>query len=106
MSNVLVAHSGPALATVRRVVKSAAFTIGRPAGVVDRDFNQLARSNSDSAIGSPAQLASRVRQLGGFSSPRPVWLPADPALPMQATVWVPIRCDGRLLGFLWLMHPG
>ena len=104
MPNLLV-PTDQALAVVRRVVESVGSALGRSVGVVDREGSLLACSDGAPAMRGVAQLASRLRRAGGFASRRPVWLPLDPTLAAPATLWAPIRCDGRLLGFLWLAHP-
>ncbi len=106
MPNCLATLSDPTYAVVRQVVQNLGTALGRAAGVVDCEFNQLAYSDDFPTLRGTAQFASQLRRVGGFGSLRPVWLPADPTLAAPATVWLPIRYEGRLLGFLWLVHPG
>ncbi|WP_162907686.1 PucR family transcriptional regulator [Allorhizocola rhizosphaerae] len=105
MPKLPVPLSDPSRSAVQQIVRSVGTALGCLAGVVDREFNPLVEADGVSSLRGATQWALRLRQVGGFASLRPFWLPADPAIAAPATVWAPIRCDRRLLGFLWLVHP-
>ncbi|MBS1869704.1 MAG: helix-turn-helix domain-containing protein [Actinobacteria bacterium] len=96
------------------VVDALAASLGRPVGVDDRRFRALAYSSHVDGV-DPVRLASILQR----EAPREVtgWLeslgiggaegyvrvPANPDFGMAARVCVPIRFDGALLGYLWLI---
>ena len=47
----------------------------------------------------------QLEQYGISKSIKPVRIPADPAIEMISRVCVPIRCQGFLFGYLWLLDP-
>jgi sugar diacid utilization regulator len=95
-------------------VDALAASLGRPVGVDDRRFRALAYSSHVDGV-DPVRLASilqreapvavvewlesrGIRDAEGY-----VRVPANPELGMTARVCVPIRFDGALLGYLWLI---
>lgn len=103
-----------ALSELQGAVDALAASIGRPVGVDDRQFRALAYSSHADGV-DPVRLASILQR----EAPRAVtgWLeslgirdaegfvrvPANPDLGMTARVCIPVRFDGALLGYLWLI---
>lgn len=102
------------MSELQGVVDALAVSLGRPVGVDDRWFRALAYSSHVDGV-DPVRLASILQR----EAPREVidWLeslgigdaegyvrvPANPDFAMAARVCVPVRFDGALLGYLWLI---
>jgi len=96
------------------VVDALAASLGRPVGVDDRRFRTLAYSSHVDAV-DPVRLASILQReaprevtgwlesLGVRDAEGYVRVPANSDFGMAARVCVPIRFDGELLGYLWLI---
>ena len=99
---------------LQALVDALAATLGRPVGVDDRRFRVVAYSSHVDEV-DPVRLASILQR----EAPQAVttWLeslgirdvhdhlrvPANPRFCMAARVCVPVRFDGTLLGYLWLI---
>lgn len=99
---------------LQSLVDALAAELGRPVGVDDRRFRVVAYSSHQDGV-DPVRLASILQR----EAPRKVttWLEAlglgdveeylrlqaNPRLGMAARVCVPVRFDGTLLGYLWLI---
>jgi PucR C-terminal helix-turn-helix domain/GGDEF-like domain len=96
------------------LVDALAGDLDRPVGVDDRRFRSIAYSSHDEGV-DQVRVASILHR----EAPRPVteWLeslgvreadpylrvPANGELGMAARICIPLRFDGILLGFLWLI---
>ncbi len=96
------------------LVDALAAELDRPVNVDDRQFRALAYSSHANQV-DPVRLASILQR----EAPRAVtaWLeslgirearafvrvPANPRFEMAARVCVPVRFDGALLGYLWMI---
>jgi len=99
---------------LQEIADTAAQELGRPVEIDDRQFRVLAYTEHPDPV-DEVRLASILKQelpravLQWIDSQhvrtavRPLRLPPNPRLRMQARVCAPIRCHGHLLGYLWLI---
>jgi hypothetical protein len=101
--------------------------LAAPATLEDRDFTLLAfcahdETSADGTAGGTAMDAVRARSILGRGSPQetrrrfeehgittataPLRVPADPAAGILTRLCLPVRADGRLHGYLWLLDGG
>jgi hypothetical protein len=104
------------MSRLQELVDSHAAVIGRGIGVTDRQFYSLAHSTlmgfDLDAVASSTILRRRaaepviewVESNGIASADGPVRLPANPTLSMGRRVCVPVRFNGLLLGYLWIIE--
>lgn len=102
------------MADLQGIVDALAIELDRPIGVDDRRFRALAYSSHVDGV-DPVRLASILQReaprdviawlesLGIAHADSPVHVPANAGFGMAARVCVPIRFDGALLGYLWLI---
>jgi sugar diacid utilization regulator len=104
------------MSELQRIVDSLARTTRRAVSVHDRTRNLLAFSSHDGAIDDvrkesiltrkgPARGYEWAKGFGIETTEGPVRIPANGELGMEARMCAPVRYDGRLLGFLWLVDP-
>jgi DNA-binding PucR family transcriptional regulator len=103
-----------AMSDLQGLVDALAADLGRPVGVDDRQYRALAYSSHVDGV-DPVRLASILQReaprkviawlesLGIRDAEDPVRLPAHRGFGMAARVCVPIRFDGTLLGYVWLI---
>jgi len=103
-----------AIGELQGLVDALAADLGRPVGVDDRRFRAVAYSSHVDAV-DPVRLASILQReaprevtawlesLGIHDAEGFVRVPANAGFGMAARVCVPIRFDGTLLGYLWLI---
>jgi sugar diacid utilization regulator len=101
---------------LQQIVDSLARSTKRAVSVHDRSRRLLAFSSQDETIDEvrkesiltrkgPERGFAWARRFGIEDAADPVRIPANDDLGMGARVCAPVRFDGRLLGFLWLMDP-
>jgi DNA-binding PucR family transcriptional regulator len=71
----------------------------------DEDHDQVDQTRITSILTMqiPADVLEHVMQAGIASADGPVRIPAWPEREMLSRVAVPVRCGGRLFGYLWLI---
>lgn len=106
------------MSDVQGLVDALAVELDRPVGVDDRQFRAIAYSSHDESVDqvrlasilhrqAPAEVVAWLESLGVRHAERAVRVPANASFGMSARVCVPVRFDGTLLGFLWLIdEPG
>lgn len=96
------------------LVDALAAELGRPVGLDDRRFRSLAYSSHvgevdrvrrDSILqrAAPPEVTEWLESRGLREADGVVHVPANRELGMSARVCVPVRFDGTLLGYLWLI---
>jgi sugar diacid utilization regulator len=101
---------------LQQIVDSLARSTARAVSIHDRSRRLLAFSSQDSTVDElrkesiltrkgPARGFAWAKRFGIEESADPVRIPANAEIAMDARVCAPIRFDGRLLGFLWLLDP-
>ncbi|MEU7000427.1 helix-turn-helix domain-containing protein [Nonomuraea sp. NPDC046570] len=91
--------------------------VGHGVSLDDPAGRLIAYSAQDAAVDPVRVAAILARQVapeirawqdrhGVATATEPVRVPANPALGMSARICVPVRRDGRCLGYLWLLDPG
>jgi sugar diacid utilization regulator len=102
------------MSDLQGLVDSLATTLGRPVDVDDRQFRVVAYSSHLDGV-DPVRLASILRRqapddvaswlesLGVRDVADYLRVPANPRFGMAARICIPIRFDGTLLGYLWLI---
>ena len=96
------------------LVDALAAELGRPIGLDDRRFRSLAYSSHvgevdrvrrDSILqrAAPPEVTAWLESRGLRDADGVVHVPANRELGMSARVCVPVRFDGTLLGYLWLI---
>ncbi len=96
------------------LVDALAAELGRPVGLDDRRFRSLAYSSHvgevdrvrrDSILqrAAPPEVTQWLESRGLGEADGVVHVPANGELGMSARVCVPVRFDGTLLGYLWLI---
>lgn len=96
------------------LVDALAGELGRPVGIDDRHFHALAYSSHDVEVDrvrrdsilrreAPQAVTEWLRSLSIEATGDHVRVPANPELGMDARVCVPVRFDGLLLAYLWLI---
>lgn len=99
---------------VQGLVDALASSLGRPVGVDDRRFRAVAYSSHHDGVDpvrlasilqreAPGEVTSWLLSLGIADARDWVRVPATARFGMAARVCVPIRFDGTLLGYLWLI---
>jgi hypothetical protein len=102
------------MSDVQGLVDALALELDRPVGVDDRRYRAIAYSSHDEGADqvrlasilrreAPREVIAWLERLGVRDADRFVRVPANQAFRMEARVCVPIRFDGNLLGFLWLL---
>jgi len=103
-----------AIGELQGLVDALAADLGRPVGVDDRQYRAVAYSSHLDGV-DPVRLASILQReappavtawlesLGIQEAEGHLRLPANPGFGMAARVCVPVRFDGTLLGYLWLI---
>jgi sugar diacid utilization regulator len=102
------------MSDLQGIVDALAATLGRPVGVDDRRLRALAYSSHGDGV-DPVRLASILQReapravtawlesLGMDQVERFLRVSANAQFGMAARVCIPIRFDGTLLGYLWLI---
>src|SRR4051794_17744480 len=102
------------MSDVQALIDALAAELDRPTGVDDPHFRAIAYSSHAEGV-DPVRIASILQReapravtewLGSLGVPEAesfVRVPANPEFGMAARVCLPIRFDGNLLGFLWLI---
>jgi GAF domain-containing protein len=102
------------MSDVQGLVDALALELDRPVGIDDRRFRAIAYSSHDEYIDqvrlasilrreAPPEVTSWLEGLGIREAERFVRVPANEGFGMGPRVCIPIRFDGTLLGFLWLL---
>ena len=102
------------MSELQRIVDSLARTTRRAVSVHDRTRSLLAFSSHDGTIDEirkesiltrkgPARGFEWAKSFGIETTEKPVRIPANPELGMEARVCAPVRFAGRLIGYLWLV---
>jgi sugar diacid utilization regulator len=55
---------------------------------------------------APARAVAWVNAQGIRDAPGPMRIPAEPGMGMESRICAPIRCQGKLLGYVWLVDAG
>jgi len=101
---------------LQRIIDSLSHRVGRSAGIDDQAFGLVAygafadtgdevRAASILARATPPEVVSWLRAKGVDEATEPVRLPAEPALGLLSRLYVPIRMEDQLLGYLWIVDP-
>src|SRR5262249_10158777 len=69
----------------------------------DHDQVDQTRVSSVLTMQVPADVLEHILQAGIAAADGPVRVPAWPGREMLSRVAVPVRCGGRLFGYLWLI---
>src|SRR3954449_1594364 len=109
------------------LVDEVSQVLGAPATLEDREFTLLAfcaheqdptdgpvpattmdavRAHSILGRGSTPQVRRRFEEFGIARATAPLRVPADPAAGILTRLCLPVRADGRLHGYLWLLDGG
>jgi sugar diacid utilization regulator len=99
---------------IQALVDALAVELNRPVGIDDRRFRAIAYSSHEERVDqvrlasivrreAPREVTTWIEELGVVDAERFVRMPANESFGMAARVCVPIRFDGNLLGFLWLL---
>jgi sugar diacid utilization regulator len=102
------------MADLQGLVDALAAEVGRPAGVDDRQFRAVAYSSHEDEVDrvrlasilhrlAPAEVTGWLESLGIRDAVGVTRIPANGELAMAARVCVPLRFEGTLLGYLWLI---
>jgi len=102
------------MADLQALVDSLAAALGRPVGVDDRRFRALAYSSHEAQVDAvrvasilrrqaPAEVVEWLESLNLAAAAGSRRLPGNQDLGMTARICVPLRFDGTLLGYLWLI---
>ncbi len=103
------------MSDVQGLVDALALELERPVGIDDRQFRAIAYSAHEEPVDpvrqtsilrreAPPGVISWLEGLGIRDAERFVRVPANEAFGMAARICVPVRFDGILLGFLWLLE--
>ncbi|MGB2710698.1 MAG: CdaR family transcriptional regulator, partial [Conexibacter sp.] len=103
-----------AIGDLQGLVDALAEDLGRPVGVDDRHFRAVVYSSHVDGVDpvrvasilqreAPREVTAWLESLGIQDAEQPVRVPANRGFDMAARVCVPIRFDGTLLGYLWLI---
>lgn len=103
-----------AVSDLQGLVDALAADLGRPVGVDDRQFRAVAYSSHIDGVDSvrlasilqreaPREVTAWLESLGIQDARGVVRVPRNARFGMAARVCVPIRFDGTLLGYLWLI---
>lgn len=104
------------MSELQRIVDSLAQNTKRAVSATDRNRRLLAHSSQIGSIDEvrresiltrrgPAPAFAWARSFGVEESEVPIRIPTNDGLQMAARVCAPIRFDGKVLGFLWLIDP-
>jgi sugar diacid utilization regulator len=99
---------------LRAIAEGLAARLGRAVAIDDPQLHLLAYTPHDEQVDDlrvtsvltmqvPEDILQRVMSLGLPTATEPVRVPAWPEREMLARVAVPMRCEGRLFGYLWLI---
>jgi hypothetical protein len=99
---------------VQQLVDEAFAELGRGIGLDDADLEAVAYSSQPGVVdavrresilrrSTTAKVANWLEGLGIRSSRGPLRLPANRGLGMRERVCLPVRSEGELLGFLWIL---
>src|SRR5277367_5583155 len=102
------------MSEIQGLVDALAEAIARPIGVDDRRFRAVAYSSHLDGVDpvrvasilqreAPHEVTSWLESLGIGDAEGVVRVPANQAFGMAARVCIPVRFDGALLGYLWLI---
>lgn len=102
------------MADLQGLVDALAADLGRPAGIDDRQFRAVAYSSHEDEVdpvrrasilhrAAPAEVTSWLEALGIKDAVGVRRIPANASLKMAARVCAPLRFEGALLGYLWLI---
>ncbi|HEX4033799.1 MAG TPA: helix-turn-helix domain-containing protein [Solirubrobacteraceae bacterium] len=102
------------MADLQGLVDALAAEVGRPAGIDDRQFRAVAYSSHGDEVdpvrlasilhrAAPAEVTGWLESLGIRDAVGVRRIPANPDLAMAARVCAPLRFEGTLLGYLWLI---
>jgi hypothetical protein len=105
------------MAELQDLVDALAERLGRPVSIEDRRYRVLAYSAHAEPLDrvrlasiltreAPADVADWLDAQGLPRADAPVRLPDAPQVGMGPRVAVPVRADGGVLGFLWLVDDG
>ncbi len=103
-----------AIGDLQGLVDALAAELERPVGVDDRQYRAVAYSSHVDSVDpvrvasilqreAPREVTAWLESLGIQSSEAFIRVPANSAFGMAARICVPIRFDGTLLGYLWLI---
>ncbi|MGI5129793.1 PucR family transcriptional regulator [Pseudonocardia sp. CA-107938] len=101
---------------VQRIAEALALRLGRSVAIDDLDMRLLAHTAHAEPVdtyrvesvmrrraGSARTVTEYAQQFGIATAEGPVRIPASAELGSLARVCTPVRCQGLLLGYLWLM---
>lgn len=99
---------------LRAIAEGLAARLGRAVAIDDPHLRLLVHTAHDEQLDElrvtsvltmqvPDDVLQRVMSTGLPDAPGPVRVPAWPERGMLSRVAVPIRCEGRLFGYLWLI---
>jgi hypothetical protein len=106
---------------LQELVDKVSRLLDAPATLEDADFTLLAfcahderaaeamdavRTRSILTRGSPPATRRWFEEFGIASAPGPLRTPADPGAGILTRLCIPVRHDGRTLGYLWLLDGG
>lgn len=102
------------MSDIQALVDALAASLDRPVGLDDHRFRALSYSAHADGVDqvrlvsilqrkAPQHVTSWLESIGVRSAEDFVRVPANPSLGMSARVCIPVRFDGILLGFLWLI---
>jgi PucR C-terminal helix-turn-helix domain len=114
---------GPVRDDLQDLVDEVSRLLAAPATLEDRNFTLLAfcahedalpagtamdavRSRSILGRGSTPEIRRRFEEHGITTATGPLRVPADPAAGILTRLCLPVRAEGRLHGYLWLLDGG
>ena len=103
-----------AMDDVQRIAEALAARLGRPVAIDDPQMNLMAHTAHDDGVDkhrvvsvmrlrAPEEVVTHALAQGIASATGPVKVPAIPEIELFARVCIPVRCQGLLLAFLWLI---
>lgn len=101
---------------LQRVAEALAGRLGRAVAIDDPQMNLLAHTAHDDRVDehrvasimrlrAPEDVIAHAMAQGISQAVGPVRVPGIPAIGLLERVCVPVRCQGLLLGYLWLIDP-
>lgn len=106
----------PGMDEVQNIIDSLARRMGLGVAIDDRHLRLIAHSAHVGHVDevrktviltrkAPDEIRDWALSLGIDEATAPVHVPANPSFGLDARVCAPIRCQGFLLGYLWVLEP-
>ena len=101
---------------LQRVAQSLADRIGRTIAIDDPQMNLLCHTAHDERVDphrvasvmrlrAPDEVVAHALAQGIAAADGPVRIPALPEIELLPRICIPVRCQGLLFGYLWIIEP-